>query len=137
MRTQISILIAGFGLLLAVTPVVAHHSFSAEFDVDQPVTLRGTLTKMEWTSPHCWFYIDVKDKNGETVNWAVEAGTPNALLRLGFTKNALPPGSQIVVEGYRAKDASNRANGFNITTPDGRKLFLSSPAKSGAEFEKK
>lgn len=126
MRTQISILIACFGLLLAVRPVVAHHSFSAEFDVDQPVTLRGTLTKMEWTNPHCWFYLDVKDKSGETVNWGVEAGTPNALLRLGFTKNALPPGSQIVVEGYRAKDGSNRANGFNMTTSDGRKLFLGS-----------
>ena len=136
MRTQLSILIAAFGLLLASPPVAAHHSFSAEFDVDQPISLRGTLTKMEWTNPHCWFYIDVKDDNGQVVNWAVEAGTPNALLRLGFTKNALPPGSLIVVEGYRAKDASNRANGFNLTTPDGRKLFLGSTVKTGAPSEK-
>jgi hypothetical protein len=137
MRTQIAIVIVGFGLLLMAGPLAAHHSFSAEFDVDQPVTLRGNLTKMEWTNPHCWFYVDVKGKNGEMVNWAVEAGTPNALLRLGFTKNTLAAGSAVVVEGYRAKDESNRANGFNLTTADGRKLFLGSTVKTGAPSDKK
>ena len=118
--------IAALGLLLAAAPLAAHHAFAAEFDAEKPVTLHGTVTKVEWTNPHTWIHVDVKGEDGQMTPWKVEAGAPNALLRRGFTKSYLPPGSEIVVQGFRAKDGSNRANGSNITYPDGKKLFLGS-----------
>lgn len=135
-RTIFSSILAGFALLLSASPLVAHHSFSAEFDAAKPITLHGVVTKIEWTNPHAWIHIDVKDEGGQMVPWKIEAGAPNALLRRGFTKSYLPPGTEIVVEGFRAKDGSNRANGANVTTPDGKKLFLGSSG-TGAPYEEK
>src|SRR5580658_593936 len=105
-------------------PVIAHHSFAAEYDADKPVTLTGAVTKMAWINPHSWIYIDVKKNDGTVENWAVEAGPPGTLVRAGFTKNSLAPGTVIKVNGYRAKDGALRANGRDITLPDGRLLFV-------------
>jgi hypothetical protein len=108
----------------AALPVWAHHSFAAEFDVTKPVKLAGTVTKMEWINPHSWIHMDVKNPDGTVTDWMIEGGSPNSLLRRGFTKSSLPPGTEIVVEGYQAKDGANRANGRDLTFPDGRKLFI-------------
>lgn len=118
--------IAGAGLLLAGTPVLAHHAFSAEFDANAPIKLEGTVAKMEWINPHAWIYLDVKKQDGTTEQWKIEGGTPNALFRRGFTKDSLKPGTAIVVTGYRAKDGTLKGNGRDLTFPDGRKLFLGS-----------
>ena len=112
--------------LSAPTPLRAHHAFAAEFDADQPITLRGTVTRVEWINPHTWIHIDVKETGGKMVEWMIEGGTPNTLLRRGVDKNSLPAGTEIVVDGYRAKNGSNRANGRDITLPGGRKLFVGS-----------
>jgi hypothetical protein len=112
--------------MAAATPAVAHHAFSAEFDADMPVTLEGTVTKMEWVNPHSWIHIDVKNDDGSVDSWMIEGGAPNALLRRGFDKNSLPPGIVILVEGYQAKDGAMRANGRDITFEDGSKLFVGS-----------
>ena len=135
-RTIFSVAIAALGLVFAAGPLTAHHAFTAEFDAQQPVTLHGTVTKVEWTNPHAWINLDVKGDDGQVVAWRVEAGAPNALLRRGFTKNYLPPGAEIVVQGFKAKDGSNRANGSNVTTPDGKKLFLGSSG-TGSPDDKK
>jgi hypothetical protein len=132
MRGEELIAILALGMSLAA-PVSAHHSFAAEFDADKPVTLRGSVTKMEWSNPHAWIYLDVKEADGKVVNWGVETGAPNALLRRGFTKEYLKPGTAIVVEGFRAKDGSTRANGSTVTLPDGKKLFLGSSG-NGAPY---
>jgi Family of unknown function (DUF6152) len=124
-------LLAGALLLAAVAPTRAHHSFSAEFDEKKPVKLEGTVTKMEWINPHAWIHIDVKDENGKVTNWMVECGAPNVLFRRGITKNSVAAGMEIIVDGYRAKDGSNRANGMDVTFTDGKKLFLGTPG-SGA-----
>ena len=113
-------------LAAAALPAWAHHSFAAEFDVTKPVKLEGTVTRMEWINPHSWIHIDVKNPDGTVTSWMIEGGSPNALLRRGFTKHSLEPGTQIVVEGYQAKDGANRANGRDLTFPDGRKLFIGS-----------
>lgn len=118
--------LAGVIVALATTPVAAHHAFSAEFDAKRPVKLKGTVTKMEWINPHSWIHVDVKEPNGKVTSWMVEGGAPNALLRRGFTKNSLKIGTEVSIEGYQAKDGSTRANGRDITLPDGSKLFVGS-----------
>src|SRR6476620_7576365 len=126
MRTKLSVLIASAALLAAAVPVLAHHSFAAEFDAKKPVKLQGTVTKMEWINPHAWIHIDVKKPDGTVEKWMIEGGTPNTLFRRGFTKTSLPYGTVIVVDGYQAKDGALRANGRDLTFPDGRKLFMGS-----------
>jgi len=111
-------------LVLAVKPALAHHAFAAEFDAKRPIKLRGTVTKMEWINPHAWIHIDVKKPDGTVEEWMIEAGTPNTLLRRGFTKDSLKAGTEVVVDGYQSKDGSLRANGRDITLPNGQTLFL-------------
>lgn len=135
MRKRVSILFAVLGLILFVKTASAHHSFAAEFDADKPVKLKGVVTRMDWFNPHAWIYLDVKGDDGKVVNWGIETGAPNALLRRGFTKDYLRPGTEIVVEGYRAKDGSMRANGSTVTLPDGKKLFLGTSG-NGAPYDK-
>ena len=113
-------------LAMAAAPAQAHHAFAAEFDAKKPVKLRGTVTKMEWINPHAWIYIDVKQPDNTVVEWMIEAGTPNTLLRRGFTKDTLKPGTEILVDGYQSKDGSLRANGRDLTLPNGQTLFLGS-----------
>ena len=137
MRTKL-FRVAGAALLAAAaaTPVLAHHSFAAEFDANKPVQIKGKVVEVEWTNPHSWIHIDVTGPDGKVERWAVEGGAPNALIRRGWTKNSVPVGVEIVVEGFQAKDGTNRANGRDITFPDGTKLFVGSTG-TGAPEEKK
>jgi Family of unknown function (DUF6152) len=124
-------------LILAARPVSAHHAFAAEFDAKKPVKLRGTVTKMEWINPHAWIHIDVKKSDGSVEEWMIEAGTPNTLLRRGFTKDSLKAGTEVFVDGYQSKDGSLRANGRDITLPNGQTLFLGSSAPDAPDRDKK
>src|SRR5438093_7710436 len=126
MRAKLAVLVLGAGLLLAAVPAVAHHSFAAEYDAQKPVKMTGTVTKMEWINPHAWIHIDVKKPDGKVEQWMIEGGTPNTLFRRGFSKTSLMPGTVIVVDGYQTKDGSQKANGRDLTFPDGKKLFLGS-----------
>ena len=137
MAKQLITTLAGLLIVAAATPARAHHAFAAEFDANKPVRFeRATVTKMEWTNPHVWIHVDVAQQDGSKEAWAIEAGTPNVLFRRGFTKEALLPGTVIVIDGYRSKDGSHRANGRNLTLPDGRTLFLGSSG-TGAPDELK
>lgn len=131
MRINLSVAVLGTLLALAAVPAWAHHSFAAEFDQNKAVKLQGTVKKVEWINPHSWITIDVKDANGTVTTWEIEARAPNALFRLGFNKDSLPIGTEIVVDGYLAKSGAHRANGRDLTFPDGRKLFLKSSGPDG------
>jgi hypothetical protein len=125
MRTRI-LALAGCLLALAAAPAVAHHSFAAEYDSTQPVKVAGTLTKVEWTNPHIWFYLDVKDASGAVSNWGFSGAPPGVLQRRGIGKDRLKVGDVIVVEGFRARDGSNNASGGTVTFADGRRVFTAS-----------
>ncbi len=113
-------------LAAAARPAAAHHSFAAEFDSDQPVTLQGTITRMEWINPHTWMHIDVKNEDGTTTPWMIEGGTPNTLFRRGFNRNSVAVGTEITIHGFRARNGANRANGRDLILPDGSRLFMGS-----------
>ena len=136
MRTKLAVVIAVVDVFVtgAAVSLRAHHAFAAEFDAKKPVHFEGTVTKMEWVNPHVWLHLDVKKPDGTMENWAFEAGTPSVLFRRGFTKESLLPGTKVVVDGYQAKDGFRRANGRDLTFPDGRKLFLGSSG-TGAPYE--
>jgi uncharacterized protein DUF6152 len=136
MRAKVAVLFAGLVVVLAAMPVRAHHAFSAEFDAKRPIKLQGTIARMEWINPHTWIHLDVKKPNGKVERWMIEGGPPNALYRRGFTKNSLPVGVEIIVEGFQAKDGSMRGNGRDITFPNGRKLFVGSSG-TGAPLDGK
>jgi hypothetical protein len=126
MRIALSVMSGVILFVLGTTTALAHHAFAAEFDANRPINLEGTVTKMEWVNPHSWIHIDVKKPDGSVEKWMIEGGTPNTLLRRGLRKTDLPPGTMIKVEGFRAKDGERRANGRNLTLPDGRALFFGS-----------
>ena len=128
MRQRITVMVAGLGvgLLLAGAAVQAHHAFAAEFDASRPVRLRGKITKMEWINPHSWMHLDVEKEDGTVESWMIEAGPPGALVRRGWSKDSVIPGTEVLVEGYQAIDGAFRANGRDVTFPDGRRLFAGS-----------
>ena len=132
MRTKLMVVVAAAGLVLAAAPLRAHHACAAEFDQDKPIKVQGSVTKWELTNPHSWIYIDVKGDDGKTATWMIEGASPNNLYRLGLTKESLPAGSVITVEGYQAKDGSTRAVGRNITFANGKKFFLGLMEAEGA-----
>ena len=133
MKLAIAVAVAGLSMSAWSSSALAHHAFAAEFDANKPVNFKGTITKVEWVNPHAWFHIDVKSPDGQVTSWMIEAGSPNILLRRGFTRDTLQVGTVLVVTGYQAKDASNKANGKDITFPDGRKLLVGSSSSADAE----
>lgn len=132
MKERLLIAVSTLGMLLAA-PLHAHHAFSAEFDATRPVKLKGTVTRWELVNPHSWLHIDVKNEDGTVTSWMIEGGSPNALLRLGLTKMSLPPGTELVVEGYQSKDRGNLAVGKNITFADGKRMLLGSSGPPDAD----
>ena len=123
-------------LAFAALPVLAHHSFAAQYDATKKISLKGAVTKVEWMNPHARFYIDVKDEAGKVTNWELELGSPNGLMRRGWTRNSLKPGDAVLIEGYAAKDGAKLANARNITLADGRKVFAGSDETPGAKEAK-
>jgi hypothetical protein len=136
MRITYRLLLAGVMLAAVAAPVRAHHAFASEFDARKPVKFTGTVTKMEWINPHSWMHIEVKKPDGTVENWMIEAGSPNSLFRRGINKNTVKPGMVVVVDGYQARDGSRRANGRDVTLPEGRRLFLGSQG-TGAPADQK
>jgi uncharacterized protein DUF6152 len=136
MRVTHRLVCAGMMLAAAAAPVRAHHSFASEFDAKKPVRFTATIVKMEWINPHSWMHIEVKKPDGTVEAWMIEAGSPNSLFRRGINKNTVKPGMVVVVDGYQARDGSRRANGRDVTLPEGRKLFLGSQG-TGAPGEQK
>jgi hypothetical protein len=127
MKTRFAVIVAGLGLLLSAGPALAHHAFAAEYDAKKPIKLTGAVTKLEWLNPHTWFYIDVKDDTGKVTNWGFEMGSPNILLRAGWTRNSMKPGDVVTVEGSRAKDGSNNGNVKVVTlVSTGQRVFAGS-----------
>jgi len=126
MRAKLGVLAAVAGLLVSAVPVPAHHSFAAEYDANKPITLSGTVTKIEWTNPHARFYIDVKDEKGALTNWNLELASPNGLVRNGWTRKSLNVGDEVTVQGSAAKDGSKMANARVVTLADGRQVFAGS-----------
>ena len=127
MKINAALVLVGVGLLLAGRPAVAHHAFSAEFDAAKPVSLTGAVTKLDWTNPHAWIYVDVKDETGKVVNWGFELASPNGLMRNGWTRFSLKPGDEVTIEGTRAKNGSSNANAQSVTmVKTGQKLFAGS-----------
>jgi len=133
MKNKLSLLAITVALGIVTLPALAHHSFSAEFDVNKPVTLKGKLAKMEWVNPHGWIYVDVTGPDGKVTNWAVEAGAPNALLRRGLRETDFVIGSDVVIEGYQAKNGTNTANGITVKFGDGRNFFMGSSGTGAPE----
>lgn len=127
-----AILLAGVaGLLFSVMPASAHHAFAAEFDAKKGIKVTGTITKLEWTNPHAWLYVNVKDESGKLTSWSFELGSPNGLVRQGWRRTSLKEGDQVTIEGFLAKDGSNTANAHSVTLPDGRKVFAGSQGSDG------
>ena len=126
MKTVRALMALAAAVCVTTVTTDAHHSFSAEYDAKQPITLKGTVIKMEWINPHSWIHLSVKNADGTATEWMIESGTPNTLVRRGFTKQSLLPGTEITVEGYRAKNGANRANGADLILADGKRLFLGS-----------
>lgn len=120
-------------LLMPAAPALAHHAFASEFDINQPITLEGTVTRVEWINPHSWVHIDVENDDGEVASWMIEAGSPNTLVRRGMSRDSIPVGTKVVVYGYRHRNGSNAANGRNVTLPDGTQLFLNSTGKGAPQ----
>jgi len=133
MRTRLFAILIGLGVVAAATPVRGHHSFAAEYDVNAPIKLRGTVAKMDWINPHSWIHLDVKRPDGTVERWEIEAGPPSGLIRRGFTKASVPAGIEVLIEGYRARDGSLHGNAQYITLPDGRNLFAGAPGSPGAD----
>ena len=132
-----SIAAATLCLFWSAAPVTAHHAFAAEFDLNQPVKLQGTVTKVEWINPHAWLHIDVKAADGTIEKWEIELGAPNGLLRRGWRKDSVPVGTEVLVEGFRSRNPKIfRANGREANLPDGRKMFLGSEGTGAPEFGK-
>jgi hypothetical protein len=131
MKMPTGFALAAIGVLFSALPLAAHHAFTAEFDSNKPVKLRGTVVKIEMVNPHAWFHVAVKNDDGTTTEWMIEGGSPNALIRHGFHKSDIPVGTEVVFEGYQAKDGSHRANGRDISFPDGKKIFLGSSGPEG------
>ena len=121
-----TLLVGVVGLLFSMTPASAHHAFAAEFDAKKGIKVSGTITKLEWSNPHAWLYVDVKDNNGKVTNWSFELGSPNGLVREGWRRSSLKEGDHVTIEGFLAKDGSNTANAHSVTLPDGRKVFAGS-----------
>jgi len=135
MRTRLLLALAGAVLLLAARPAVAHHAFSAEFDANRPLQLHGTVARTEWINPHSWIHLEVEGDDGQTVIWAIECGAPNALMRRGLNKNSIPVGTELVIDGFRAKDGSTTANARDITLPAGSQFFVGSSG-TGAPYDR-